>query len=160
MARIAGVNIPTNKRVVIALQYIHGAEHSLAQCSGVRGIPPALYRNGHLLGKAWVVVSSRPWAYVENISVLEGRAVLSGLNHALSFGDVAGKTHVGLIDNMGVTLALEKGRSSKAGVRTVCRRVAAALLSCDAFAAWRWIPSESNRADPASRRFEHLCFWA
>ena len=24
MARIAGVNIPTNKRVLIALQYIHG----------------------------------------------------------------------------------------------------------------------------------------
>ncbi|HMT15506.1 MAG TPA: 30S ribosomal protein S13, partial [Aestuariivirga sp.] len=24
MARIAGVNIPTNKRVVIALRYIHG----------------------------------------------------------------------------------------------------------------------------------------
>ena len=24
MARIAGVNLPTNKRVVIALQYIHG----------------------------------------------------------------------------------------------------------------------------------------
>ena len=30
MARIAGVNIPTNKRVVIALQYIHGigAKHA------------------------------------------------------------------------------------------------------------------------------------
>ena len=24
MARIAGVNLPTNKRVVVALQYIHG----------------------------------------------------------------------------------------------------------------------------------------
>ena len=24
LARIAGVNIPTNKRVIIALQYIHG----------------------------------------------------------------------------------------------------------------------------------------
>jgi ribosomal protein S13 len=24
MARIAGVNIPTNKRAIIALQYIHG----------------------------------------------------------------------------------------------------------------------------------------
>ena len=24
VARIAGVNIPTNKRVIIALQYIHG----------------------------------------------------------------------------------------------------------------------------------------
>ncbi|MCO4316775.1 30S ribosomal protein S13 [Phyllobacterium sp. 21LDTY02-6] len=31
MARIAGVNIPTNKRVVIALQYIHGIGQKFAQ---------------------------------------------------------------------------------------------------------------------------------
>jgi small subunit ribosomal protein S13 len=31
MARIAGVNIPTNKRVLIALQYIHGIGPSKAQ---------------------------------------------------------------------------------------------------------------------------------
>ena len=31
MARIAGVNIPTNKRVVIALQYIHGIGAKTAQ---------------------------------------------------------------------------------------------------------------------------------
>ena len=31
MARIAGVNIPTNKRVVIALQYIHGIGPKKAQ---------------------------------------------------------------------------------------------------------------------------------
>ncbi|MBO0344810.1 30S ribosomal protein S13 [Roseibium limicola] len=31
MARIAGVNIPTNKRVVIALQYIHGIGSKFAQ---------------------------------------------------------------------------------------------------------------------------------
>ncbi len=31
MARIAGVNIPTNKRVVIALQYIHGIGAKNAQ---------------------------------------------------------------------------------------------------------------------------------
>ncbi|KQT60242.1 MULTISPECIES: 30S ribosomal protein S13 [unclassified Aureimonas] len=31
MARIAGVNIPTNKRVIIALQYIHGIGASYAQ---------------------------------------------------------------------------------------------------------------------------------
>ena len=30
MARIAGVNIPTNKRVVIALQYIHGIGEKFA----------------------------------------------------------------------------------------------------------------------------------
>ena len=31
MARIAGVNIPTNKRVVIALQYIHGIGETAAR---------------------------------------------------------------------------------------------------------------------------------
>ena len=31
MARIAGVNIPTNKRVVIALQYIHGIGRTKAR---------------------------------------------------------------------------------------------------------------------------------
>ena len=31
MARIAGVNIPTNKRVVVALQYIHGIGASKAK---------------------------------------------------------------------------------------------------------------------------------
>jgi small subunit ribosomal protein S13 len=31
LARIAGVNIPTNKRVVIALQYIHGIGPKTAQ---------------------------------------------------------------------------------------------------------------------------------
>jgi small subunit ribosomal protein S13 len=31
VARIAGVNIPTNKRVVIALQYIHGIGESKAK---------------------------------------------------------------------------------------------------------------------------------
>ena len=39
MARIAGVNIPTNKRVVIALQYIHGigprSAHDIMQKAGI-----------------------------------------------------------------------------------------------------------------------------
>jgi len=40
VARIAGVNIPTNKRVVIALQYIHGIGDKFAEdiCAKV-GIP-------------------------------------------------------------------------------------------------------------------------
>jgi small subunit ribosomal protein S13 len=41
VARIAGVNIPTQKRVVIALQYIHGVGSKFAQdiCKKV-AIPP------------------------------------------------------------------------------------------------------------------------
>lgn len=40
MARIAGVNIPTNKRVVIALTYIHGIGNKFARdiCTKV-GVP-------------------------------------------------------------------------------------------------------------------------
>lgn len=40
MARIAGVNIPTNKRVEIALTYIHGIGHTTAKgiCEKI-GIP-------------------------------------------------------------------------------------------------------------------------
>ncbi|HXV74519.1 MAG TPA: 30S ribosomal protein S13, partial [Sphingomonadales bacterium] len=41
MARIAGVNIPTNKRVVVALTYITGIGRTTAQaiCQAVN-IPP------------------------------------------------------------------------------------------------------------------------
>ncbi|MBI2978135.1 MAG: 30S ribosomal protein S13, partial [Rhodospirillales bacterium] len=41
MARIAGVNIPTAKRVVVALTYIHGIGKTSAQkiCDAI-GIPP------------------------------------------------------------------------------------------------------------------------
>ncbi|MBC8094936.1 MAG: 30S ribosomal protein S13 [Akkermansiaceae bacterium] len=41
MARIAGVNIPTNKRVEIALTYIHGIGRTKAsQIAAKLGIPP------------------------------------------------------------------------------------------------------------------------
>lgn len=41
MARIAGVNIPTNKRVEIALTYIHGIGHTKArEICGRLGFPP------------------------------------------------------------------------------------------------------------------------
>ena len=41
MARIAGVNLPTNKRVVIALQYIHGIGNKIAQeIMGKANLPP------------------------------------------------------------------------------------------------------------------------
>ena len=42
MARIAGVNIPTNKRVVVALQYIHGiGAHRAKQIVKKVNIPEA-----------------------------------------------------------------------------------------------------------------------
>ncbi|MCB2114572.1 MAG: 30S ribosomal protein S13 [Parvularculaceae bacterium] len=54
MARIAGVNIPTNKRVVIALRYIHGIGPAFAKeiCEKV-GIPAE--RRVHELSDAEVL---------------------------------------------------------------------------------------------------------
>ena len=54
MARIAGVNIPTQKRVVIALQYIHGIGQKYAAeiCEKVK-IPPE--RRVHQLTDAEVL---------------------------------------------------------------------------------------------------------
>ena len=43
MARIAGVNIPTNKRVIIALTYIHGNIKRLMDLRSYRGLR---HRNG------------------------------------------------------------------------------------------------------------------
>lgn len=41
MARIAGVNIPTNKRVIVALQYIHGIGSTKAsEIMDKVGLPP------------------------------------------------------------------------------------------------------------------------
>jgi small subunit ribosomal protein S13 len=41
VARIAGVNIPTNKRVVVALQYIHGiGQQKAAEIMEKTNIPP------------------------------------------------------------------------------------------------------------------------
>ena len=43
VARIAGVNIPTNKRVLIALQYIHGiGQKSAAEIMEKVSIPDEL----------------------------------------------------------------------------------------------------------------------
>ncbi len=54
MARIAGVNIPTNKRVVIALTYIYGTGRNKAKeiCTKV-GLPPE--RRVHQLSDAEVI---------------------------------------------------------------------------------------------------------
>jgi small subunit ribosomal protein S13 len=48
VARIAGVNIPTNKRVVIALQYIHGIGAKFAEEICAKGRHPAERRVNQL----------------------------------------------------------------------------------------------------------------
>ena len=64
--------------------------------------------------------------------------------------------HPGLCDNMSVCLAIEKGRCSNPRVLRQCQRFAALLLASGSRFRCRWIVSEENPSDHASRLFERL----
>ncbi|CAK0839605.1 unnamed protein product, partial [Prorocentrum cordatum] len=112
-----------------------------------------------LYGGRWQVVSSGGWARSEKIIVLEGRALVHSLRHALRDSKSFGKRILFLCDSMGLVCAMEKGRSSAGGVLRVARQWAAWCLAGAVQASVRWIPSERNVADAPSRRRIPLGVW-
>ncbi|CAK0816959.1 unnamed protein product, partial [Prorocentrum cordatum] len=112
-----------------------------------------------LYGGRWQVVSSGGRARAEKIIVLEGRALVHSLRHALRDSKSFGKRILFLCDNMGLVCAMEKGRSSAGGVLRVARQWAAWCLAGAVQASVRWIPSERNVADAPSRRHIPLGVW-
>ncbi|WP_240229323.1 30S ribosomal protein S13 [Devosia lacusdianchii] len=92
MARIAGVNIPTNKRVVIALQYIHGIGDKFAEdiCTKV-GIP--LERRVNELTDAEVIQIRET---IDRDYVVEGdlrRSVAMNIKRLMDLGNYRGLRH-------------------------------------------------------------------
>ena len=63
---------------------------------------------------------------------------------------------LGLTDSMTCALALSKGRSSSSALNRVCRQVTATSLAAGISMHWRWIPSEWNPADRASRQLSGI----
>ena len=92
----------------------------------------------------------------EHITLLEGRSVVAAMRHKLRSSSQFGFKHLRVTDNMSVVLLCSKGRSSTFGMLRVCRRLACLLLATDSFLQVRWVPSELNVADKASRQWEHL----
>ena len=74
----------------------------------------------------------------------------------------AGKHHnqrwLFLNDNLGVVLALEKGRARCPGLMSSCRRMAAHSVACGIFARVRWVASELNPSDHDSRLWQKKNF--
>ena len=92
MARIAGVNIPTNKRVVIALQYIHGIGDKFAEdiCAKV-GIPAE--RRVNELTDAEVIQIRET---IDRDYVVEGdlrRGVAMNIKRLMDLGNYRGLRH-------------------------------------------------------------------
>ena len=92
----------------------------------------------------------------EHITILEGRGFVASLRHKLRAARSFSKSHLHLGDNLGMILSAEKGRSNAYGLLRVCRRLCSLALASDCHFSYRWIPSEKNVADHASRQWEHL----
>ena len=103
----------------------------------------------------WTHVYSAPWrVHGEDITYTEGKAALFAARHCLRDSTMHNRRIVLLIDNLGLVLALNKGRSSKPRIAKICRAFAALSLASGSRFVARWVPSEYNPADAPSRRFE------
>lgn len=101
----------------------------------------------------WRLVQARRYSRVEPIHMLEGRAVLFGLRRRMRQACHHGQRHVFLSDNLALCLALEKGRAADPRLLRLCRSWGAFLLATGSRARVRWIASELNPSDGASRWF-------
>eukprot|EP00971_Amphidinium_carterae_P313289 6226255-Amphidinium_carterae.1 len=84
---------------------------------------------------------------------LESKAASWLARHVVRSSSAHHCRHVLLGDNLGVTAALSKGRASSWEINAVCREVAALCIVANCRMYFRWVPSELNVADGASRHF-------
>ena len=117
----------------------------------VRGPAPPVSEN--LLGGRWSRVCSKSWrAATGRPQVhLEARSFVYVIKHLARNTANSGKRHLVLGDAMAVILGLCKGRSSSVALGGPSRLWAAYALGSDLYVGTRWIPSERNAADGASR---------
>ena len=117
--------------------------------NGERPPPPAELDAGDF----HTIISSR-WQRVEDIGVLEMRAACTAIRWALSRSPVYTPHHSRLLilsDSTTTVGALSKGRSSRPDILRRARAAAALLLGSGLRLHLRWIPTEWNPADRASR---------
>ncbi len=92
MARIAGVNIPTNKRVVIALQYIHGIGAKKAEEICAKASIPAERRVNQMTDQEILIVRET----IDRDYVVEGdlrREVSINIKRLMDLGVYRGLRH-------------------------------------------------------------------
>ena len=90
----------------------------------------------------------------EPITVLESRGVVAAIQHKCRSARNFNKRHLHLNDNLANVLCCEKGRSASFHMLSACRKLCALLVAANCSVHHRWIPSELNPSDHASRRWE------
>eukprot|EP00959_Pyramimonas_sp_CCMP1952_P271583 5677729-Pyramimonas_sp.AAC.1 len=102
------------------------------------------------------IVESFPWRGPANILRLEVLARSNALRRALRGQGAFGHRVLALVDNMGLALAVGKGRKAPFQLRDVTREIAALPLVCRLQAGVRWAPSEGKPADNPSRGLYYI----
>ena len=109
-------------------------------------VPRALLRP-----ERWRQLWNAPFNGKVPLHVLECRSVLSAVKHMCRDSRKHGCRFLVLNDNIGVCLAVQKGRACDYGLIRLIRRISAHVLACGMKLHVRWIASEDNAADKGSR---------
>ena len=128
------------------------SERSMIQVPGIPEVSPVWTEPTQ-----WDLVTAAAWKFPsEHINLKEGRVALMSLRRLCRTVKNLGHTALTFCDNMGVVLAMERGRSSSGPLNGYCRRAAAYIVAGGVNWRLRYIRSEVNPADEPSRRFgEH-----
>ena len=102
----------------------------------------------------WKLLWNSQIHFKEPIHLIEARGVLAAIKHRTREWQRHGTRILVLNDNLGVVLSIQKGRSSSYSLLRLIRRISAHCLAANIRLVCRWIPSELNTADHASRVWE------
>lgn len=116
----------------------------------VTGVVPRLPGNFVQVDR-WHVVFQGPWEYDADINEKEARVILMAVRRAARSWRLHGRRILGCSDNLSALLSFERGRSSGHTLRMLCCRVAAYFVSTEMQWPLRYVESERNSADHASR---------
>ena len=129
MARIAGVNIPTNKRVVIALQYIHGIGPQKAnEIMAKIGIPDArrvsqltdqeVLQIREMIDRDYMVEGDLRREVAMNIKRLMDLGCYRGLRHRRGLPVRGQRTHTNARTRKGPKRGIVRARPAAAPAKT------------------------------------------
>ncbi|CAK0874266.1 unnamed protein product, partial [Prorocentrum cordatum] len=102
----------------------------------------------------WSVVGCGRWGRREAIHCLAAASVCWAARRIAKRARRRGRRHLVLGDNMSVTLALAKGRAAHHRLLLACRAIFAVSVAADIRLHRRWLPSEWDPSDQASRRYQ------
>lgn len=105
----------------------------------------------YLAPERWKTALMGKWDSQESIAIKEGRALVICLRRLLRSSRNRNKRHLIFVDNLGLALAVTKGRAKNFKLLRITQQVAAMTLIGSFNIRLRWLPSECNVADGPSR---------